>query len=115
MVIFPALKWVSKRIVGNWITHLRDVGEAMDVLYGRMVFRVKKRRLKDGSQGSFLDGVLDQQEKLSLNQNELQFLRGVMMEVGSDTWSFMILAFLHAMINFPEVQRKAQEEGARGN
>lgn len=108
--IFPVLKWIPERIFGNWITRSRNVGKAMDHLYSRMVTRVKQRRLKAGSRGSFLDGVLDQQGKLGLNKNELQFLCGVMMEGGSDTSSSMILAFLHAMIKFPQVQKKAQKE-----
>ena len=106
----PILKWVPERFFGYWITRSRNVGIAMDALYGRMVSRVKQRRLKIASRGSFLDGVLDQQEKLGLTQNELNFLCGVMMEGGSDTSSSIILAFLHAMIKFPHVQKKAQEE-----
>lgn len=108
--IFPALKWVPERFFGNWITRSCNVGTAMDVLYSRMVSRVKQRRLKAGSRGSFLDGVLDQQEKLALSHSELKFLCGGMMEGGSDTSASMILAFIHAMIKFPQVQRKAQEE-----
>lgn len=108
--ILPILKWVPERFFNNWITRSRNVGAMMDVLYGKMVLQVKKRRLKIGSKNSFLDGVLDQQEKLGLNQNELNFLCGVMMEGGSDTSSSIILAFLHAMIKFPQVQRKAQHE-----
>lgn len=107
--ILPVLKWVPERLFGNWITRSRNVGTAMNALYGRMVSRVKQRRLKTDSRGSFLDGVLDQQEKLGLNQNELNFLCGVMMKGGSDTSSSIILAFLHAMIKFPHVQKKAQE------
>jgi cytochrome P450 len=32
------------------------------------------------------------------------------MEGGSDTTSSMILAFIHAMLKYPHVQRKAQKE-----
>ena len=108
--ILPILKWVPERFFGNWITRSRNVGKAMDELYGRMVGRVMQRRLKSGSQGSFLDGVLDQQEKLQLGPNEINFLSGVLMEGGSDTSSSMILAFIHAMIKFPNVQKRAQAE-----
>ena len=108
--IFPVLKWVPEQYLGNWITRSRRVGTAMHALYTRMVARVKLRRRKVGSRGSFLDHVLDQQEKLPLNHNELIFLCGVMLEGGSDTTSSVILSFLHAMVKFPHVQRKAQEE-----
>lgn len=108
--IFPILRYFPERFFGNWITRSRNVGKAMDSLYGNMVSRVMKRRLNSGSAGSFLDGVLDQQDKLKLTRNELNFLCGVLLEGGSDTSSSIILAFLHAMIKFPHVQKKTQRE-----
>lgn len=108
--IVPILKWVPERFFGNWITRSRNVGRGMDKLYGRMVSQVMQRRLKSGSRGSFLDGILDQQEKLNLTRNQVNFLCGVLMEGGSDTSSSMILAFIHAMIRFPQVQKKAQQQ-----
>lgn len=108
--ILPILKWIPERVFGNWITRSRNVGKAMDKLYGRMVSHVMQRRLKSGSRGSFLDGVLDQQEKLNLTRNQLNFLCGVLMEGGSDTSSSTIFAFIQAMIRFPHVQKKAQQQ-----
>lgn len=108
--IVPILKWVPERFFGNWITRSRNVGKAMDKLYGRMVLHVKQRRLKSGSRGSFLDGILDQQEKLNLSPNQLNFVCGTVLEGGSDTSSSIILAFIHAMIKFPDVQKKAQQQ-----
>ena len=108
--IFPIFKWIPQRFFNNWITRSRDVGIAADKLYGRMVSHVIQRRLKAGSRRSFLDNVLDQQEKLQLNRNELNFLGGVLLEGGTDTSSGVILAFIHAMIKYPYVQTKAQQE-----
>lgn len=108
--IFPILKWVPQRFFNNWITRCRNVGIATDKLYGRMVSHVIQRRLKAGSRGSFLDNVLDQQEKLQLNRNELNRLCGALLEGGTDTSSCVVLAFIHAMIKYPHVQTKAQQE-----
>lgn len=108
--IFPFLKLIPESWFGNWVTRSRGVGQAMDNLYGRMVSQVMKRRLAVGSRGSFLDGVLDQNDTLNLSRNQLNFLCGVLMEGGSDTSSSIILAFIHAMIKFPHVQKRAQEE-----
>ena len=108
--VLPILKYIPERFFNNWRTRSRNVGKEMDALYGKMVSRVMQRRLKIGSANSFLDGVLDQQDKLNLNRNELNFLCGVLMEGGSDTSSSIILAFLHAMIKYPEVQKRAQQE-----
>lgn len=54
----------------------------MDALYGEMFRRVSARREKEGSKGSFMDRVLDQQEKLNLTPNQLNFIGGVLMEGG---------------------------------
>lgn len=108
--IFPILKWIPQRFFNNWIDRSRSVGIAMDKLHGRMVSHVIQRRLKGGSKKSFTDDILDQQEKLQLSRNELNFLCGVVAEGGSDTSSSMILAFIHAMIKYPYVQTKAQQE-----
>ena len=75
-----------------------------------MVSRVMQRRLNIGTVDSFLDGVLDQQDKLNPNRNELNSLRGVVRKGGSDTSSFMILAFLHVMIKYAEVQNRPQQQ-----
>lgn len=108
--ILPILKWIPQRFFNNWITRSRNIGIAMDKLYGRLVSHVIQRRLKACSRRSFLDDVLDKQDKLRLNRNELNFLCGVLMEGGSDTTSSMILAFIHGMLKYPHVMTKAQQE-----
>lgn len=109
--IFPALKWVPERLLGNWITRSRNVGKATDRLYTRMVSHVIQRRTQLGSRHSFLDAVLDQDELAgNLTANQLNFLGGILTEGGSDTSSSIILAFVQAMTNFPHVQKKAQRK-----
>ena len=106
----PIFKYIPERLFGNWITRSRKVGKEMDTLYGRLVSRVMKRRLRVGNANSFLDGILDQQDKLKLTRDELNFLSGISVEGGSETTSTMILAFIHAMIKYPKVQQRAQQE-----
>ena len=108
--IFPILKWIPQCFFNTWVTRARSIGIAMDKLYRRMVSLVIQRRLKTGSRQSFLDDVLDQQEKLQFTQNELNFLCGVLMEGGSDTTSSVILAFVQAMVKYPHAQTRAQQE-----
>lgn len=108
--ILPFLKHIPERFFNNWKSRSQAVGRAMDRLYGSQVSHILARRQRLGSQGSFLDTVLDQQEKLQLSRNELNFLCGVLMEGGSDTSSSMILAFIHAMIKYPEVQAEAHRQ-----
>ena len=101
--ILPIFKYIPERLFGNCITRSCNVSKAINALYGKLVSRVMQRRLMIGNANSFFDGVLDQQDKLNLNRNELNFLCGVLMDGGSDTSSSMILAFLYVMIKYPEV------------
>lgn len=82
----------------------------MNALYSSMLGHVERRRQSQGSNGSFMDIVLDQNEKLGLGRHELYFLGGVLMEGGSDTSSSVITAFVHAMTKWGDVLHRAQEE-----
>ena len=103
---FPLLKWIPQRLLGNWRTRAVEVGDMMRSLYTETLHRVEARREQGINRDSFMDRVLDQQEKNQLSRNELYFLGGVLMEGGSDTSSSLILAIILAMMAFPHVQEK---------
>ncbi|KAI1824706.1 cytochrome P450 oxidoreductase [Xylaria intraflava] len=107
---FPLLKLVPEVLLGRWKSRAISVGNRMTDLYTQVLNQVKKRRENGLNRGSFMDRVLDQNEKNGLTQSQLQFLGGVLMEGGSDTSSSLILAMIRAMTQFPEVQKRAQEE-----
>ncbi|KAK0513963.1 hypothetical protein JMJ35_003685 [Cladonia borealis] len=107
---FPLLKWVPQRLLGNWRTRAKEVGVMMKSLYSEVLHQVEERRERGINRDSFMDRVLDQQEKNQLSRNELYFLGGVLMEGGSDTSSSLILAIILAMIAYPQVQDRAQAE-----
>lgn len=108
--IYPFLHYFPQKLFGNWVTRSRNVGDEMNSLYSSFLDRVEMRRKSYGSRNSFMDVVLDQNEKLGLDRHQLYFLGGVLMEGGSDTSSSIIIAFIHAMIKFQDVLRKAQLE-----
>ena len=117
--IFGFLKWIPESLLGRWKTRARDVNKLMVALYGGMVRRVLKRREAGHRTSSLLDNVLDvtaaassggSGDGFTLNENELNFLGGVLMEGGSDTTSSILLAFVQAMIKYPHVQQRAQVE-----
>ena len=103
---FPLLKCIPQRLLGNWRTRAVEVGDMMKSLYTETLHRVEARREQGINRGSFMDRVLDQQDKNQLSRNELYFLGGVLMEGGSDTSSSLILAIVLAMMAFPHVQEK---------
>lgn len=108
--IYPFLHYVPQMLFGNWVSRAKDVSSEMNKLYGRMLDHVQKRRETTGSKGSFMDTVLDKNEKLGLDRHQLYFLGGVLMEGGSDTSSAIILAFIHAMTKWGHVLKRAQAE-----
>jgi cytochrome P450 len=108
--IFPFLHWIPERWLGGWVTRSKGVGREMSDLYSGMLELVQTRRKEGTNLGSFTDGVLDQNEKMGLSQHELYFLVGTMMEGGSDTTSSIVIAWVQAMVMWPEVLRKAQQE-----
>ena len=109
--IFPWLKYVPETLLGKYITRAHSIGTQMETLYDDVLAKVIERRESGEKQiGSFMDKVLDQQEKNELGPNQLRFIGGVLMEGGSDTSSSLILAIVQAMIHYPEVQERAQAE-----
>lgn len=107
--IFPWLKLVPQRLFGNYKTRALAVGKQMEDLYEDILDRVQERR-KTRKIGSFMDVVLDQQDKTNLPRDQLRFIGGVLMEGGSDTSSSLILTIVLALILNPEVQAKAHRE-----
>lgn len=108
--IYPLLHYVPESIFGNWISRSKDVGREMNDLYGGVLDRVRERRRLKGKKVSLMDTLLDQEETIGLNNHQLYFLGGVVMEGGSDTTSSLILAFIHAMTRWSHVLPKAQAE-----
>jgi cytochrome P450 len=108
--IYPFLHWIPERFLGMWASRAKAVGDSMNQLYAEFLDVVIERRKTKGSKGSFMDKVLDENEKLGFNRHQLYFLGGVMMEGGSDTSSSIVIAFIHAMTKWPEIQKKAQKQ-----
>ncbi|KAK3937785.1 phenol 2-monooxygenase [Diplogelasinospora grovesii] len=108
--IFPFLKYLPESLLGMWRSRAQDVGREMNALYSEWVEHVVTRRRLSGRRDTFLDRVLDNEEKNGIDRHGLYFLCGTLMEGGSDTTSSIVIAFIHAMTKWPEVQKKAQAE-----
>lgn len=108
--IYPFLHWIPERFLGMWVTRSKQLYCLENTLFNDLMGAVEKRRAKEGSKGSFMDRIFEQQDKLGLSRHEMAYLAGTMLEGGSDTSSAIIIAFVHAMTKWPEVQKKAQKE-----
>ena len=103
---FPLLKIIPQRFLGNWRNRAEDVGSLMKSLYSQVLRDVEERRKHGINRDSFMDRILNGQEKNQLSRNELYFLGGVLMEGGSDTSASLILAIILAIMTYPNVQKR---------
>ncbi|KAJ5215369.1 m-cresol methyl hydroxylase [Penicillium cinerascens] len=108
--IFPWLKKIPERFFGNYVSRARMIGQQMETLYEDILRKVEKRREAGQELGTFMDRVLSSQDRHQLPRHQLAFIGGVLMEGGSDTSSSLTLAIVQALIQNPEVQRKAHAE-----
>ncbi|CAG7969918.1 unnamed protein product [Penicillium salamii] len=58
----------------------------------------------------FCAGMYEAQKTDGFSDDQAAYISGTLLEAGSDTTSSTLYAFIQAMLLFPEVQRKAQEE-----
>jgi cytochrome P450 len=108
--MFPWLKLLPQWLFNNYITRAKAIGVQMETLYVDILKKVIKRREDGNNKGTFMDKVLDSQEKHNLSGHQLAFIGGVLMEGGSDTTSSLTLAIVQALVQNPDVQRKAHAE-----
>ncbi|EXJ74267.1 uncharacterized protein A1O5_02563 [Cladophialophora psammophila CBS 110553] len=108
--IFPFLKAIPERFLGNWVTRATVVHDEMHTLYTGLLNSVLKRRQAIGSQHTVLDRLLDQQEKTGLTTHQITLLAGVTIKGGSDTSASVLTSFVQAMVVYPEVQKRAKAE-----
>lgn len=111
--VFPFLKRIPERWLGNWITRAGDVGRKMDSMYHDLADTAIKRREQQAGNGkSIIDRILDrlEAEKLHFTRHQLDFLGGVAMEGGSETTAATVLSVIKVLTCYPDVQRKAHAE-----
>jgi cytochrome P450 len=104
------MKLLPEWLFNNYVSRAKAIGVQMETLYKDILNKVVKRREGGLNQGTFMDRVLDGQEKHNLPPHQLAFIGGVLMEGGSDTSSSLTLAIVQALIQNPDVQRKAHAE-----
>lgn len=108
--IFPFLKLIPERFLGNWVTRATKVHDELHDLYNSLVKAVLKRRNAVGSMPTVIDRLYDQQEKTGLTDHQITLLAGVTIKGGSDTSASVLTSFVQAMVTFQDVQKKAQAE-----
>lgn len=79
-------------------------------LYLKHWLNAKSSIEKGTIQPCFCEGMAKAQDSDGFNDDQAAYISGTLLEAGSDTTSSTLYAFVQAMLLYPEVQKKAQEE-----
>jgi cytochrome P450 len=107
--VFPFLKRLPD-FVSPWRRWARRIRAEQRQLYFELLQEVKIRRERGIKVNCFISQLLDEKAKYELDDEHIAYIGGVLMEGGSDTTASTLLSFLLAMVKYPKVFRKAQEE-----
>ncbi|CAG8422833.1 unnamed protein product [Penicillium salamii] len=109
--VFPFLKHLPD-FMSPWRRWARLIRAEQRQLYFELLQEVKSQRQRGIQRNCFMSQLLDEEfrAKHELDEEHIAYIGGVLMEGGSDTTSSTLLSFLLAMVKYPKVFRKAQEE-----
>ncbi|OJJ54811.1 hypothetical protein ASPSYDRAFT_210517 [Aspergillus sydowii CBS 593.65] len=79
-------------------------------LYKGHWLKAKEDIRNDNIKPCFCIGMNEAQKKDGFSDDQASYISGTLLEAGSDTTSSTLYAFVQAMLLYPDVQRKAQEE-----
>jgi len=79
-------------------------------LYMGHWLKAKQETLAGTIMRCFAEDLVEVQKKEGFDDDQACYITGTLLEAGSDTTSSTLYAFVQAMVLYPEVQKKAQEE-----
>lgn len=108
---FPALKYIPQ-LLAPWKTRAIQIRKDQRADHFRLLHDVKKRIEQGVEVECLMDTLLsdDNDETNGLDELQVAYIGGVMLEAGADTTSALLISFILAMIKFPNVLARAQKE-----
>lgn len=108
---FPVLKYMPE-LLAPWKTRAIQIRKDQRADHLRLLHDVKKRIEQGVEIECLMDTLLsdDNDELNGLDELQVAYIGGVMLEAGADTTSALLLSFILAMIKFPNVLARAQKE-----
>ncbi|QPC63314.1 hypothetical protein HYE67_005545 [Fusarium culmorum] len=107
--VFPFLKLVPERFLGNWVTLCTDLGKASDNLYMSILESVIERRKTKAPRDTFADRCLDNKE-YEFSLHELMYLTGAVLDAGTDTTSSVLITLIQMLCAYPDCLKRAHAE-----
>ncbi|PAV19370.1 cytochrome P450 [Pyrrhoderma noxium] len=113
--LFPPLKWIPSFLPGGSLRRLADEGrEALRTMLDAPYNKVKEMRAAGIAGPSLLSNMLDEYERKGTNDEivfeSIRDVCGSMYRAGVTTTSNTLRVFVLAMLLFPDVAKKAQNE-----
>lgn len=93
----------------RWKSECREARRLQSTLYFDLLSQSEARLGRGEETGSFVESILKRQEKLQLSRELIAYLGGVMVEGGSETNTSFLRTLILALVENPEVVRKARE------
>ncbi|KDQ24173.1 hypothetical protein PLEOSDRAFT_1108627 [Pleurotus ostreatus PC15] len=108
--LIPALQYVPTRWA-KW-KQLSDQTKAIrNALFTELLEECEARLASGrGLTGCFIENVIENKVELDMDRDEIKASGKVLMDGGTETTASLLQTFILAMINFPVVQKRAQEE-----
>ncbi|KAG8997242.1 hypothetical protein FRB90_012552 [Tulasnella sp. 427] len=107
--LLPILQKVPERFAA-WKQLCTEVRRLQRKLYFGLLGEVEKRTARGEANGCWMETVCARAEEWGMDRELVGYLGGVLIEGGSDTTSSFIQSLILALVAYPEVQKKAQEE-----
>ncbi|KAK7052024.1 putative cytochrome P450 [Favolaschia claudopus] len=107
--LIPILKYVPERWA-KWKQMCAKTRRNQRDLYFGWLDETRDRLHSGNENGGYMEDVLKRQDELGLDREMTGYLGSSLTEAGSDTTAAYIHSLVLALVAFPEVQRKAQEE-----
>lgn len=118
--VFPWLKYIPEILTPwkGWRTRAAFLKKRQSSLYHELFSETEARVRAGKDRESFLARLIEVQRvavesgrgKGIYTQLELDYIGGFLMEGGADTTAMAFESFLLAMVSYPDVQKRAQEE-----
>lgn len=106
------LPWLAytPRWLAPWTEHIERTTRVRNSLYYGLLAELEERRKQGRAELCYMSFVLDNQTTLGMSYDEIVFLGAVLMDAGAETASSYLQSFVLALLNFPDAQKKAQDE-----
>ncbi|KIW80425.1 hypothetical protein Z517_07040 [Fonsecaea pedrosoi CBS 271.37] len=106
---FPLFKYIPA-FLAPWKRWAARIRQEQRTLYSNLLNETVARGRRQDRIPCFMDKLLEGKEKSGLDDEQIVYTGGILMEAGSDTTSSTLHSFVLAMIMYPEVLKRAQAE-----